>query len=128
LGRSAPGSLGLRTQQIIGQWIIVAIHPVRFGAIPVVLEDVRGERFQVDVLRRDSRPDAPEGIGNTDTLSIYLSNRGDGGKVTREEHGLGALALAKALGEGEVQVPDDLLTFAERRDRHPGEAYSVPVA
>jgi hypothetical protein len=125
--RAQIGALGLVPQQNIGGWTIVAIHRVRFGAVPVVLEDARGERFQVDILRRDSRPDTPDGIGNTDTFSVYLSNRGDGGKATREEHGLGALALAKALGDGEVEVPDDLLTFAERRARHPGEAYSVPL-
>ncbi len=125
---ATPAPLGLTVDRAIGRWKIVAVHPVRFGAVPVILEAADGERFQVDVLRRDNGPDAPDGIGNTDELSVYLSNRGNGGMATREEHGLGALALAKALGDGQVEVPDGLLTFAERRERHPGEAFCVPLA
>ncbi len=128
LASESRGPLGLAVSQRVGRWTIVAIHPVRFGAIPVVLEGADGERFQLDVLRRDTRPDVPDGIGHTDTLSVYLSNRGNGGKVTHEEHGLGALALAKAIDDGQVTVPNDLLTFAQRHERHPGEAYSVPLA
>jgi hypothetical protein len=117
----------LRPAERIGRWTVVEVHPVRFGAVPVILADGDGEQFQIDVLRRDGHPDAPVGVGQTDTLSVYLSNRGDGDTATREEHGLGALALAAALDRREAQIPDGLLTFAERAAMHPRAAYSVPL-
>jgi hypothetical protein len=123
-----PLPFGLRANEQIGRWTIVEVHAVRFGAVPVILEDSEGERFQVDVLQRDGRPDSPVGVGQTDTLAVYLSNRGDGDTATREEHGLGAIALAAALDGREAQMPEGLLTFAERAAMHPRAAYSVPLA
>jgi hypothetical protein len=131
LTAAVPGAappLGLEPSQHIGRWTIVEVHPVRFGAVPVILEDGDGERFQVDVLRRGPNPDAAEGVGRTDMLSVFLSNRGDGETATREEHGLGALALAAALDRRGAEMPDGLLTFEERATRHPRAAYSVPLS
>jgi len=120
-------ALGVVPEQSIGRWKIATIYGVHFGAVPVVLEDASGERFQVDVLRRDPDPARPDGVGNTDVLSVYVANRGDGDTATHEEQGLAAMALADALAVGDVTVPEGLLTFSERLVQHPGEAYSVPL-
>src|SRR5438132_894116 len=71
------GIMGLTAGQTIGdRWVVTGVHAVRMGAIAVVLQTKGGEMFQIDVLRRD--PSGPAGIGNTDTLSLYLANQGRG--------------------------------------------------
>ncbi|HZS36859.1 MAG TPA: hypothetical protein VFF06_08535 [Polyangia bacterium] len=110
----------------IDRWTVVAIHDVSSGGIPVVMATAGGEKFQVDVLRRDER--AP-GVANTRSLSLYLHNQGDGRAASHEEHGLGAMALALALEEREAAgapLPP-LLTLAERNARFPRGAFSVKV-
>jgi hypothetical protein len=125
--RNEPSALGLEVSQRVGQWTIVAVHGARFGAIPVIMQAAAGGRFQLDVLRRDADPTRPDGVGNTGSLSIYLANSGDGDTPTHEEHGLGAMALADALAVSNAALPSELLTFAERNERHPRAAYSVPL-
>ena len=51
--------LGLSPAQRIGRWTIVAVHAVRFGAVPVVMVEDSGARFQLDVLRRERRERHP---------------------------------------------------------------------
>ncbi len=103
-----------------GRWRLVAVHPVKFGAVPVVLETRGGERFQVDVLARDPRRGSRRGIAQTRHYALYLSNIGRGAKPTREEHGLGVIWLAAMLRAREVShAPARLLTLAERLVRHP---------
>lgn len=103
-----------------GRWRLVAVHPVKFGAVPVVLETRGGERFQVDVLARDPRRGSRRGIAQTRHYALYLSNIGRGAKPTREEHGLGVIWLAAMLRAREVsRTPARLLTLAERLQRHP---------
>jgi hypothetical protein len=116
----------LRGGTPIDRWTVDAVHPTRMGAVPVVLRTAEGARFQVDVLRRDRSPGAPQGVANTETLSLFLSNRGDGSTATDEEQGLGAMALAAALARREAQArPPELLTMRERREQHPLGGYSV---
>lgn len=103
---------------------VVTIHPVTYGALPVVLETQRGERFQVDVLARD--PEGPQGVGNTEHYSVYVSNRGDGGTSTDEAQGLGAMALARAL-EAESAALPELMTMRARASAHPGGSFGVPL-
>ena len=108
----------------IDRWVVEAVHPVRMGAVPIVLRTASGARFQVDVLRRD---DATRGVAHTETLSLFLANRGDGSTATDEEQGLGAMALAEAIAQSEARgarMPA-LLTMRERRDQHPLGGYSV---
>jgi hypothetical protein len=117
----------LQPGSTIGRWTIAAIHDVHLGGIPVVLSTASGDRFQVDVVRRDCSPGAVAGVGNTASLSVFLLNDGDGSLATREEHGLGAMALADALNHREaagVELPR-LLTLAERQARFPRGVYSV---
>ncbi len=119
--------LPLTAGAMVGRFRIVRSHPLHLGAAPVVLEAASGDRFQVDVLRRDLAPGHPDGIGNTRTLSVYLANRGDGQTATAEEQGLGAMALADALAESEASPAEGLLTLTQRHERYPGGAYSVPL-
>lgn len=103
-----------------GRWRIVAVHPVKFGAVPVVLETLSGERFQVDVLARDRRPGAKRGVALTRHYSLHLSNVGRGSKPTREEHGLGVLWLAALMRAREAHhAPARLLTLRDRLVRYP---------
>ncbi len=124
---------GLAAGAVIARWRVAAVHALRFGAVPVVLESEAGARFQVDVLRRDPDAAAPTGIGNTDALSLYLSNEGDGTTATVEEQGLAAMALADELGErtrgmGGDAAPAELLTLRQRLERFPRDNYEVPLA
>ncbi len=109
------------------RWSVVAVHDVTLGAIPVVLAAADGERFQVDVLRRDpSSPASLEGIGRSASLSVFLANQGNGSAPTVEERGLAAMALADALGAREgagAPIPSALLTLRDRRRRHPNGVY-----
>ncbi len=127
-GTSTFGSL--RVGDVVDRWSIVAIHAPRMGAVAFVLETSDQDRFQVDVLRRDRRPRAPAGLHQTNSLSLFLANRGDGRKATDEEQGLGAMALGQLLSametEGHVGT-DGLLTHRGRRESHPIGAFSVPL-
>ncbi len=123
------GSLGpVVAGATIDRWNVVAVHPVRFGSVAVVLATPEGRRYQVDVLARD--PNGPQGVANTERLSLYVSNRGDGSVQTDEEQGLGALALANTLrryeGEADAELPP-LMTLEQRNAKHPGGSFGVPL-
>jgi hypothetical protein len=124
---SAPELGGVAPGVRIDRWKIVAVHPVRFGAIPIVLATEDGRRYQIDVLARDDA--GPQGVASTDRLSLYIANQGDGEMPTDEEQGLGAIALARALAEHErrAQALPELLTLRQRIARHEGEAFGVAV-
>jgi len=117
----------LRPGAPVHRWVIEAVHPLRLGAIPVLLRTTDGRLFQVDVLRRDTGPAPVLGVGNTRTLSLFVMNRGDGGKPTDEEQGLGAMALAELLAahEHDAVLPPGLLTIRERAERHPTGNFTV---
>lgn len=124
---NAGGKLvGLQPGAELSSGRVVAIHPVQYGAIPVVLETDGGARFQVDVMARDPEVSAP---AQTDTLALYVVNAGDGATATDEAQGLSAMALAQALRErnvDETRLPE-LLTMSQRSDRHPDVALQVPL-
>ena len=106
------------------RWRVEAVRGVRFGSLSVVLSTREGAHFQVDVLRRD---ESVRGVGESEHLAVYLSNRGDGQTATHEEMGLGAMALAEALRARECSgaaVPA-LLTMAQRSARFPDGALAV---
>lgn len=110
----------------LGRWTVVALHPIRNGALPVTLSDASGETFQVDVLRRDIASDGVNGIATTQGLSVFLLNGGDGSVSTHEEWGLGAMSLAAALRERELEAQTPaLLTWRERAARFPRGAFRV---
>lgn len=109
-----------------GRWRVVAVHPVKYGAVPVILATRSGERFQVDILRRDRRHGAKQGVARTRHFALHLANVGRGVTPTREEHGVGILWLAALLRtrENRVQVPA-LLTLRDRVARHPSGRFDA---
>ncbi len=118
------GPLTAGTQ--VARWRIEAIHDVQFGAIPVVLSTASGERFQVDVLRRDAL--GTNGVGHATSVTVALANGGSGDQSSHEEHGLGAMALGDALEAREqsgARVPSGILTLAQRVERFPRGLFSV---
>ena len=109
-----------------GRWRVVAVHPVKHGAVPVVIESRRGQRFQVDVLRRDRHPQAKAGVGETRLYALYLANNGRGSKPTQEEQGVGLLWLAAMLRPREMrQRATQLLTQRERMRMFPRGRFEV---
>jgi hypothetical protein len=112
----------------LGRWTVVAVHPVHFGAVPVVLATDDGRRYQVDVLARD--PGGPAGVANTERLSLFVANHGDGRTATDEEQGLGAMALAEHLRSREAAgwSAPSLLTLDERATQYPEGAFGVPLS
>lgn len=103
-----------------GRWRVVSVLPVKLGGVPVVLESSRGERFQVDILRRDHSTRARRGISDTHKYSLFLFNRGQGDTPTQEDHGLAVLWLAALLRPREHTQPTAaLLTQRERTQRFP---------
>jgi len=120
--RAVLGAVQVGTR--IDRWTVVSILDTAHGGIPVVLATSTGERFRVDVLRRD---DHALGVANTAELSLYLCNQGRGSRATDEEHGLGAMALARRLERGaapHAPLPR-LLTLRERNQRFRDGAFSV---
>jgi hypothetical protein len=111
-----------------GRWRVVSVLPVKLGAVPVVFESRRGERFQVDVLRRDRSARARRGLSETQKYSLFLFNRGQGDTPTQEDHGLAVLWLAAFLRPREhTQAPVALLTQRERTQRFPRGKFNALV-
>ena len=103
-----------------GRWRVVSVFPIKLGAVPVVLASRWGERFQVDILRRDRSARARRGLAETQSYSLFLLNRGHGDTPTLENHGLAVLWLAALLRSHEsTQAPVALLTQRERTQRFP---------
>jgi hypothetical protein len=125
---SSTGLLGIRAGTRLGGWTVVAVHPVKLGAIAVVLATAEGRRFQVDVMARDAN--GPGGVAQTEHLDLVVCNRGDGHKATDEAQGLGAMRLARELRAREALglSPPELLTLRERHRRHPDGAFGVPLS
>lgn len=108
--------------ELAGEFRVVRAHGVHFGALPFVLEG-EGERFQLDVLRRDAA--GPSGVFDTEHFSVFVHDHGAYATAPARERGARALgaALERRVAEG-VEVPS-LSSFAERRARHPSAAYAV---
>lgn len=112
----------------LGAWRVAQIHDFHFGAVPVILESRDGSRFQVDVLRRDGRPDAARGIAETRHLSLFLANQGSGKTSSNENQGLGLMTLAAAIKQHEPRsMPSNMLTLARRQTQHPRAKYTVLI-
>lgn len=124
-----PGSEPLRPApavatglELAGGFRVVQAHGVRFGALPFVVEG-EGERFQVDVLRRD--PAGVSGVHDTNQLSFFVA---EGATVlTAPARVRGARALAAALERriaAGAEMPA-LVSFEERLAAHPGGAFGL---
>ncbi|MCA9720086.1 MAG: hypothetical protein H6713_32535 [Myxococcales bacterium] len=123
-----PGTLfGLPEGTSIGSWRVEEVHAIQGGAIPVIMSTRSGERFQVDVVRRDAAAGAPLGVANTRHFSVFVANKGDGSVATDESHGCGAIMLGRYLEarEAEIDVPDGLMTLAARNRAYPDGTFLV---
>ncbi len=113
---------GLAPGAPLGPCALVAVHPLTCGSIPVVLEQ-RGTPFQIDIMRSDTEgPQAPEQTGS---LAFFISNQGDGNRVTQQEQHEGIKALACELATRDASKLKDLLTFRQRQARFPRGIYEV---
>lgn len=111
-----------------GRWRVVSVLPSKLGAIPVILESRSGDRFQVDILRRDRSARARRGLSETRGYSLFLFNRGQGDTPTQEDHGLAVLWLAAFLRPREHTLPAiALLTQRERTQRFPRGKFNALV-
>lgn len=110
-----------------GHWRVERVYGLRAGAIPVVLSG-GGRRFAVELFRYD--PSGPAPVGQAEPIAVHLSNRGDGDDPSDELAGLGAQALARALGARiavGARAPEGLSTHAQRRAQHPTGIFHVPL-
>jgi len=109
---------GLQSGSVVDRWTVEAIHEVHLGGIPVVLKDAQGNRFQVDVLARDASVRA---VAETQALSFFVVNAGNGSAATAEEQGLAAMALAAVVERrGASSRPVGLLGLTDRQARFAG--------
>ncbi len=111
----------LATGSRLASWRVEGISDVRHGAITVALRGSDGVFF-LDICRRDRRDSAPSAPARSEHYEVFVANMGDGSLPTRESQGLAAMALAEVIRTNEqtVHLPD-MLTLAERLERHPGE-------
>lgn len=121
--RAYLGPLGVGAR-LVGSTVI-AVHGIFHGALPLLLRDAQGRRFQLDVMRRDeSRP----GVARTAQVDVYVANRGTGTVRTEEAHGLAALALARYLRAREragVRPPPGLVRLSGREAHGPHGVFLV---
>ncbi len=110
-------------------WKIVSVHGIYLGAIPVIMADKNGEKFQVDVCAKDGKSGAPQPVITTKSLSFFLANGGNGAHPSDESKGLGAIALASYLGKKKSAAfrPRGLMTLRERNAAHPYGAFTISV-
>lgn len=107
-----------------GRGSVEAVLPIHNGAVPVVMRTLDGERFQIDLLRRD--PDGPGGVAATAQFDLFITNRGDGSTRTDEAQAHAARALAGWIAAREGSAPAlELLSFRERRRSHPEGVFSL---
>lgn len=115
MGAPAPGSIGAALE-LAGNFRVLRARDVFCGTLSFLLEG-EGERFQIDVLRRDVA--GPRGVFETERFSLFV--HGHGATATAPAHERGARALGSALerrARAGVPVPV-LASFLERRARFP---------
>ncbi|MDQ3036187.1 MAG: hypothetical protein M3Y87_27550, partial [Myxococcota bacterium] len=105
---SPAGPIG-QDLELAGGFRVVRTYGVHFGALPFVLEG-EGERFQLDVLRRDAA--GPSGVYETERFSVFVHDHGAFATIPARERGARALgaALERRVAAG-VEVPS-LASFA----------------
>lgn len=112
-GAGCPALPELRPGLRLGRCTVVKVGAVSAGAVPVVLRTPGGDQFAVDILRHDR---STPGVSRGGALAVYLNNNGSGRTASVEEHGLGAMALARwlALREAGGRPVPALLTLRQR--------------
>lgn len=99
----------------LSRWTIQQVLPVQGGAASVVLQDDKGQQFQLDVCARDEAQSAPVGPGHSELFQVFLANSGDGSTATFEDHGLAAMALAEVIRANEQHVDRSLFSTQAHR-------------
>ena len=111
----APLSVGSQ----IGGWRLEQLGKLQAGAVGVDLSDAHGNRFHIDICRRDDGLGAAIPPARTDRCDLFVANEGTGGDPTDESAGLAAMALAEVVRAHEHRVVlDELLTLRDRLARH----------
>ena len=101
---------------------------MRLGAVPLEMSTPAGDRFHVELLRRDT--DGPQAIGETEYFAIFVINRGDGATATDEIQGRGVLALRRYLAGRELEMAaaglalPEVMTLRERDRVYPDGHFS----
>lgn len=99
----------------LDRWTVERILPVEDGAASVVLSDESGQRFQLDICKRDTAASSPAGPGRSQHFEVFLANSGDGSKATFEDHGLAAMALAEVIRTNEQGIDRTPFSTQARR-------------
>ncbi len=110
----------------LGTWMVERVYTPRMGALPVVLRTPTGERFQVDILRRDPA-DANQAMALAARHALFVVNGGNGRTGTEEMQARGTKVLAAHLDaqlRAGVQGPE-LSSYTERAAAHPGARFGV---
>lgn len=114
----------LRAGASLGLGVVEAVLPAHHGAVPVVMRTPAGDRFQVDILRRDPR--GPGGVATTAQFDLFIANRGDGSARTDEAQAHATRALAAWIAAREGSAPAlELASFRERERAHPEGVFSL---
>lgn len=115
----------------LGGWQITSAGGMRLGAVPLEMSTPTGDRFNVELLRRDT--DGPKAIGETEYFAIFVINRGDGATATDETQGRGVLALRRYLAGRELEMAaaglalPEVMTLRERDRVYPDGHFSPRV-
>ncbi|MBK7859955.1 MAG: hypothetical protein IPJ65_15285 [Archangiaceae bacterium] len=112
---------GLDAGRRFGEATLVSVFPLNLGAVSVVME-LHGSRFQVDLLKADAQgPQAPE---QTAQLAFFVSNQGNGQRLTENDQHVAVRALSDVLAARDASALG-LMTFDERRLRFPRGIYDA---
>jgi hypothetical protein len=105
----------------LARWTVVEVEALRHGALGVLIEAEGGQRFRLEVLRRDASPAAPRPPASTELFAVHVCNGGHGWSPTVEDQGLAAMTLATVIARNEgAASTEGFLTLAERITQHRG--------
>lgn len=109
----------LRPGSTLARWSVLAVHPLRQGAMMVELRGASDRSFWLEILARDRSPLASRPPAETAHFAVHVVNGGDGYCPTVEEQGLAAMTLAGIIAVNESATETaGFLTHAERIARH----------
>jgi len=100
----------------LGRWNVVQVCPVQGGAASVLLSDVTGASFQLDIVARTGVTSNAPGV--TQHFEVLVLNQGDGRTATREDHGLAAMALADVIRSNEHSLDRSEFFGIDQRAAH----------
>ena len=113
----------LRDGSTFARWTIDHVGPLEAGAVAVTVHGGDDhQKFELEVLARDTAPGAPRAPGESRFFAVYLRNGGNGERGTVEEHGLAAMTLASILERNETAAAAaPFLTLSQRLTAFPDQ-------